>query len=104
MANIASSIKRARQNNERNAFNRSYRSRFRTAIKQLLKSLQEPSKSNKMAKRATSDEVRSFHKHALVMIDKTASKGLIHKNRAARTKSRLNARVKLALSEAVSQA
>ena len=68
MANIKSAIKRARQNPKRRKHNASARSMLRTYIKSVLKAVEAG--------------------------DKESNKGLIHKNKAARTKSRLNARVK----------
>jgi len=84
VANIKSAIKRARQNPKRRLHNASRRSTMRTFIKSVLKAIE--------AGDAKAAEV-NFVK-AQSMIDNAASKGLIHKNTAARTKSRLSARVK----------
>lgn len=84
MANIKSAIKRARQNVKLRQHNASARSMFRTYIKNVLKAVE-----------AGDQEVaRTALTKAQPVIDKAASKGLIHKNKAARIKSRLVARVK----------
>ena len=57
---------------------------FRTFIKRVLTAI-------KAGDKATAE---TAYKDAASMIDKTANKGLIHKNKAARHKSRLNARVR----------
>jgi len=84
MANIASAKKRARQNEQRRVHNASLRSRMRTAVKRVRKAIAE---GNKEAAQA---ELRS----ASSLLDSTAGKGIVHKNMAARNKSRLAAAVK----------
>lgn len=84
MANIKSAIKRARQNTKRRKHNASARSMLRTYVKKVLKAVIEGDKT--VAQKAYTD--------AQPVIDKASSKGLIHKNKAARIKSRLSARVK----------
>ncbi|MBA2657085.1 MAG: 30S ribosomal protein S20 [Tatlockia sp.] len=84
MANIKSAIKRARQNVKLREHNTSARSMFRTYVKNVLKAVEAG--DPELAKAA-------FAK-AQPIIDKAASKGLIHKNKASRLKSRLSARVK----------
>lgn len=84
MANIKSAIKRARQNPKRRMHNASRRSTMRTFIKSVLKAID--------AGDVTAAQT-NFVK-AQSMIDNAASKGIIHKNTAARTKSRLSAQVK----------
>ncbi len=83
MANSAQSKKRARQAEKHRQRNASYRSMFRTSLKKVLAAV---SAGNK-------DEAAAAYKAAVSIIDKTSSKGLIHKNKAARYKSRLNTRV-----------
>ena len=83
MANSQQTRKRARQNVVRNQRNRSYRSSIRTSIKQLLKAVQSGDK----------DMAPVALRTAASRIDKGAAKGLMHKNTAARLKSRLNKRV-----------
>ena len=84
MANTAQSRKRARQAEKRRQHNAGYRSMFRTFIKNLLAAID------------TGDKAKAQEEYTKVtsIIDKTANKGLIHKNKAANQKSRLNARVK----------
>lgn len=84
MANIKSAIKRARQNVKIRLSNASARSMYRTFIKNVLKAVE-----------AGDQEIaRAAYAKAQPVIDKAAGKGLIHKNKAARIKSRLSARVK----------
>lgn len=84
MANIKSAIKRARQNIKIRAHNASARSMYRTFVKNVLKAVE------------TGDQelARAAYAKAQPVIDKAAGKGLIHKNKASRIKSRLSARVK----------
>ncbi len=84
MANSASARKRARQSEKRRGNNASRRSMMRTYIKRVVK---EIASGHKEAASAAYLELVS-------VLDKTASKGLIHKNKAARYKSRLNAQIK----------
>jgi small subunit ribosomal protein S20 len=84
MAHSLSAKKRIRQTEKRNARNRWRKGSMREAIKNLLESVAH----------GTIDEVQAHHKKAVQIIDRNASKGVIHKNQAARRKSRLNARVK----------
>lgn len=84
MANIKSAIKRARQNVKLRQHNASARSMFRTYIKNVLKAVETGDREAAQA---------AFTK-AQPIIDKATNKGLIHKNKAARIKSRLIARVK----------
>lgn len=84
MANIKSAIKRARQNPKRRLHNASRRSTMRTFIKHLTKAIES----------GDAEAAKSSFVKAQSMIDNAASKGLIHKNTASRTKSRLSARVK----------
>ncbi|NNF96648.1 MAG: 30S ribosomal protein S20 [Halobacteria archaeon] len=84
MANTAQSRKRARQAEKHRQANASYRSMFRTFIKKVIASVEAGDK----------EQAQAAYKSAAAMIDKTANKGLIHKNKAARQKSRLNARVR----------
>ena len=84
MANIKSAIKRARQNVKLRQHNTAARSMYRTYVKNVLKAVEAG--DQEVAKTA-------FAK-AQPVIDKAAGKGLIHKNKAARIKSRLSARVK----------
>ena len=78
MANIKSQIKRNRQNEKRRVRNQATRSEMKTRIKK--------ARADVEAGADTSEEsLRLAIKH----IDKAASKGIIHRNNAARKKSRL---------------
>jgi len=81
---IASGRKRARQDVKLNAANSALRSKFRTAIKSVLKAVQAGDKT----------KASEAFKSAQSVIDSIADKGLFHKNKAARHKSRLAAKVK----------
>ncbi|MDO4450764.1 MAG: 30S ribosomal protein S20 [Moraxella sp.] len=84
MANSAQARKRARQNVKRRAQNASQRSMVRTYIKRVVAAVE--SKSYEAATEA--------YNKAVPVIDRMADKGIIHKNKAARHKSRLNKAVK----------
>lgn len=84
MANSPQARKRARQNDKRRARNASLRSFVRTKIKQVIAALDA----------GNSDEARAAYDSAVPVIDRMANRGIIKKNKAARHKSRLNARVK----------
>lgn len=84
MANSPQARKRARQNDKRRAHNASLRSLVRTKIKRVLAAV-------KTGDAATSADALQ---QAVPVIDKMVTKGIITKNKAARHKSRLNAKVK----------
>ncbi|AFJ62758.1 30S ribosomal protein S20 [Bacillus velezensis YAU B9601-Y2] len=79
MPNIKSAIKRTKTNNERRAHNATIKSAMRTAIKQV-----EASVANNEA-----DKAKTALSEAAKRIDKAVKTGLVHKNAAARYKSRL---------------
>lgn len=81
---LASGRKRARQDVKLNAANSSLRSKFRTSIKNVLKAVASGDKA----------KATEMFKSAQSVIDSIADKGLFHKNKAARHKSRLAAKVK----------
>ena len=83
MANIASAKKRARQAEKNRLNNTSFRSMFRTYLKRVVNEIEKGDK----------EAAAAAYKKALPVIDKLANKGLIHKNKAARHKSRLNAQI-----------
>jgi small subunit ribosomal protein S20 len=83
VANTKQARKRARQNSERRVFNRGYRSMFRTYVKRVSKAIESGDKQ----------AAQEAFKQAEPVIDRVAGKGIIHKNKAARHKSRLNARI-----------
>lgn len=84
MANSAQARKRARQNTKRRAQNASQRSMVRTYIKRVQSAVEQ--KDYDLATEA--------YNKAVPVIDRMADKGIIHKNKAARHKSRLNKAVK----------
>jgi small subunit ribosomal protein S20 len=84
MANIKSTIKRARQNVKLRKHNASARSMYRTFVKNVIKAVESGDKT----------VATSAYQKAQPIIDKAANKGLIHKNKAARIKARLSAHVK----------
>lgn len=84
MANSKQARKRARQSTLRNAHNSTQRSRLRTAIKNVRKAI------------ATGDKAAAaaVFQSATSVIDSIADKKVVHKNLAARNKSRLSAALK----------
>jgi small subunit ribosomal protein S20 len=78
VANIKSQIKRNRQNEKRAERNKSVRSELKTRTKTAVKAIE-----------AGSDDAADLTKAAVKRIDTAATKGVIHKNAAARRKSRL---------------
>ncbi|NNE37874.1 MAG: 30S ribosomal protein S20 [Gammaproteobacteria bacterium] len=83
MANIQSAKKRARQAVVRRGRNASQRSFFRNQIKQVILAIQNGDKT----------AAQSAYENAIPVIDRMANKGLIHRNKAARHKSRLNKQI-----------
>ena len=81
---LASGRKRARQDVKLNAANTSLRSKYRTAIKNVEKAV------------LTGDKTKASELFAKAqsVLDIIADKGIFHKNKAARDKSRLSAKVK----------
>jgi small subunit ribosomal protein S20 len=84
MANSKQARKRARQTTVRNAHNTALRSRLRTAIKSVRKAIAAGDKSAAM----------NVFQSATRVIDTIADKNIVHKNLAARNKSRLAAAIK----------
>ncbi len=84
MANLAQSKKRARQGEKSRQRNASARSMMRTYIKRTIAAIDSGDK----------DAAQSAYKQASPILDRMARKGLIHMNKAARQKSRLNSRIK----------
>jgi small subunit ribosomal protein S20 len=81
---LASGRKRARQDVVLNAANTTLRSRFRTMVKNVHKAVTGGDKA----------KATEVFKAAQRVIDSVADKGVFHKNKAARLKSRLSAKVK----------
>ena len=79
MANIKSAIKRNKQNEKRRLRNRYFSGRARTFVKKARSAIE----GNDL------EEARQATKEAISALDKAAEKGILHKNNAARRKSRL---------------
>ncbi|MEO8012293.1 MAG: 30S ribosomal protein S20 [Dokdonella sp.] len=84
MANIKSAKKRARQSEKARQRNTSARSMVRTAIKKVVKAIEAKDRS----------AAETALKNAEPIVDRYAARGLIHKNKAARHKSRLTASIR----------
>jgi small subunit ribosomal protein S20 len=84
VANSPQARKRARQAEKRRAHNSSLRSLVRTVIKKVYAAINS----------GDSTAAKAAYNSAVPVIDRMADKGIIHKNKAARHKSRLNAMVK----------
>ena len=88
---LASGRKRVRQDVKLNAANTSLRSKYRTAVKNVEKAVAAGDK----------DKAKDAFAKAQSIVDTVADKGIFHKNKAARDKSRLASKVKaLALAPA----
>jgi len=83
MANHKSAEKRTRQANRRNEANRRNRSQLRTEIKKLRSAVEA----------GNQDEAKALLTATVSLIDKSIQKGILHKNAAARHKSRLTSGV-----------
>ena len=84
MANSPQARKRARQAVKNREQNMSLRSTMRTAIKKILKAIESGKR----------DEAQTAFKEAMPVIDSMVNKGIAHRNKIARHKSRLNARIR----------
>lgn len=84
MANSPQAKKRARQNDKRRIHNASLRSMVRTYIKKVVAAINA----------GDAEKAKEAYVAAVPVIDRMADKGIIHKNKAARHKSRLNAQIK----------
>ena len=83
MANTAQARKRVRQNEKARRHNASFRSMVRTYIKKVDAAIKEKDY----------DKATTAYKNAVPVIDRMADKGILHKNKAARHKSRLNSAI-----------
>ena len=81
---LASGRKRARQDVKLNAHNSALRSQFRTVVKNVTKAAAAGDKT----------KASELFKAAQSVVDSVADKGLFHKNKAARLKSRMSAKIK----------
>jgi small subunit ribosomal protein S20 len=84
LANIKSAAKKARQAEKRRQHNAAMRTRVRSAVK----------KTARATKTGDAAAARSAYQAAVPEIDTMVSKGIIHRNKAARHKSRLNKAIK----------
>ena len=84
MANTASARKRARQSEGQRIHNASLRSELRTAVNNVNKAIEAGDKA----------AAQGIYQQAAGTIDRIADKDIIHKNKAARHKSRLAAAIK----------
>ncbi len=84
MANSPQARKRARQGEKRRKHNASLRSLVRTVIKKVTAAIDT----------GDAEQAKAAYAEAVPVIDRMADKGIIHKNKAARHKSRLNDRIK----------
>jgi small subunit ribosomal protein S20 len=83
VARIKSAIKNIRKNSRRNAINRARRSRLRTQIRRI----------RELIASKDADGARKALPATLSLLDRSMGKGLIHRNTAARHKSRLTRQV-----------
>lgn len=84
MANSPQAKKRARQNDNARKHNASLRSMVRTYLK----------KVNAAIEAGDAEAAKAAYEAAVPVLDRVADKGVYHKNKAARHKSRLNAQIK----------
>jgi len=84
VANSPQAKKRARQNDKARIHNASLRSMVRTYLKKVVAAIEA----------GDAEAAQAAYTAAVPVIDRMADKGIIHKNKAARHKSRLNAQVK----------
>lgn len=83
MANHKSAIKKMRQDEKRRLRNKAYRTRYKTVVKSV----------NAAIEQGNTEAAKEAFQAAVSTIDRIASKGVIHKNKAARKKSRLAKKV-----------
>ena len=84
MANNSQAQKRARQAEDRRRQNASQRSMLRTYVKKVVAAIAG----------GNTEAAKAAYQAAVPVVDRMADKGIIHKNKAARHKSRLNARIR----------
>ncbi|MEE9326917.1 MAG: 30S ribosomal protein S20 [Cocleimonas sp.] len=83
MPNIKSAKKRARQSEVSRQHNKHIRSGMRTKVKSVVYAIEAGNRK----------EAEEAYSAAVPAIDSSVSKGILHKNKAARQKSRLNSRI-----------
>jgi len=86
VANSPQAIKRARQAEKRRLHNTSQKSAMRTTVKKVLSALKKEDK----------EAASTAYKSVRVSVDRLAGKNVIHRNKAARLKSRLNKKIQQA--------
>ena len=84
MANSNQAIKRARQAEKRRRHNAARRSMMRTLVKKVVKAIDA----------GDGESARVAYHNAVPQLDRLARKGLVHRNKAARHKRRLSARIR----------
>lgn len=84
MANTAQARKRARQAEKSRIRNAGQRSKLRTFIKKVIAAVEAGDK----------EQAQAAYQSVVPKIDTAVTKGLIHKNKAARSKSRLNGKIR----------
>ncbi|MBS1215052.1 MAG: rpsT [Proteobacteria bacterium] len=84
MANTAQARKRARQSEKQRQHNMALRSELRSAVKKVRKAIEAGDKNAALA----------TYRESISIVDRIADKNIIHKNKAARHKSRLAAQIK----------
>ena len=77
MSAKGSTLKRVRQSEKANSYNNHYKSMMKTSIKKVLNT-------------SSKEDIETLKNEAFKIIDKVASKGVIHKNKAANQKSRIS--------------
>jgi small subunit ribosomal protein S20 len=84
LANIKSAQKRARQSVKHRANNMAMRSKMRTHLKKVVTAIESGDRA----------AAEASYKAAVPVLDSMVTKGIVHKNKAARHKSRLNTAIK----------
>lgn len=84
MANSPQARKRAQQSKKSRIHNASLRSHLRTHLKRVIKAIETENQA----------DAQQSYKDAVPVIDGMVNKGMIHRNKAARHKSRLNAHIR----------
>ena len=84
MANSASAKKRVRQSAKRRIHNMGIRTEARTTIKNVVKAIEAGDKA----------QAQDLYKKMIPVVDKATNKGIFHRNKIARHKSRLNSKIK----------
>jgi len=89
MATNKSTLKRERQNQKRRLRNRMIKSRIHTTLKRVIAAINEKDR----------EKVESLFRNYMSFVDKAVKVGVLHKNNAARKKSRLAIKIKKAFNE-----